>query len=247
MSVYVDYINSLGMSFRFIPAGTFTMGSPADELGRNPEDETQHEVTLTRPFYMQPTEVTQSQWFAVMGSNSSYFSDCSECPVEQVSWNDVQDFIETLNLLESGVADSPYRLPTEAEWEYSCRAGTTTAFANGVITNNDCELDPNLNEIGWYCYNGWNETHRVAKKAPNAWGLYDMHGNVFEWCSDWYSSDLGTSGVTDPIGPSIGSNRVVRGGGWRGDAQSCRSANRIGCSPTTSGSLLVGFRLVRVE
>jgi formylglycine-generating enzyme required for sulfatase activity len=215
------YTNSIEMSFALISAGTFTMGSPLNELGRD-DDETQHEVTLTKSFYLQTTEVTQGQWRAVMGYNPSSFSDCGDnCPVEEVSWRDVQQFITKLNERE---ATDTYRLPTEAEWEYACRAGSTTAFANGDITETGCGYDPNLDAMGWYCYNS-SETHPVAQKAPNAWGLYDMHGNVWEWCMDWYG-DYPTDPVTDPIGPTSGTDRVMRGGSWTSDARNCRSAYR---------------------
>jgi len=204
------FANSLGMSFVPVQPGTFTMGSPSSEGERN-SDETQHTVTLTKGFCMQTTEVTQGQWKAVMGSNPSYFSACGDnCPVETVSWYDVQDFISRLN--EKG--EGTYRLPTEAEWEYAARAGSTTAFANGGISGVNyliCNNDPNLSAMGWYCDNSG--THSVAQKQATAWGLYDMHGNVWEWCQDWYG-DYRTGAVTDPSGPGTGSDRVIRGGGW---------------------------------
>jgi len=252
------YTNSLGMTFNLIPAGTFMMGSPEDELGRYIH-ETQHRVTLTSSFYMQTTEVTQVQWEAVMGSNLSYFSECGgNCPVNQVSWYDVQDFITALNSRGEGT----YRLPTEAEWEYAARAGSTTAFANGDITVTDCGLDPNLDAMGWYCgnsavtYDGCFDssfrggpscagTHPVAQKLPNAWGLYDMHGNVWEWVQDWYGY-YPTTAVTDPTGPETGSHRVFRGGSWGNDAQCCRSACRdLGTPGNRCGS--PGFRLLRLS
>jgi len=229
--------NSLGMTFKLIPAGTFTMGSPSGELGRF-SNETQHQVTLTQQFYMQTTEVTQAQWVMVMGSNPSYNTDCTNCPVEEVSWNDVQTFITELNTWGEGT----YRLPTEAEWEYAARAGSTTAFANGDITVTDNTYDPNLNAIGWYSYNS-STTQSVGQKDPNAWDLYDMHGNVWEWCQDWYGAyPLGS--VTDPTGPSSATNRVARGGGWYNDAQYNRSAYRNYSTPDFTGDVL-GFRLVK--
>ncbi len=232
--------NSLGMDFVYIEPGTFMMGSPEDELGRDSR-ETRHEVTLTRGYYMQTTEVTQGQWEAVMGSNPSYFSNCGDnCPVEMVSWNDVQAFITALNAMGIGT----YRLPTEAEWEYSCRAGTATAFANGGITKPDyeCGHDPNLNAMGWHCGNSDSKTHPVAQKQANAWGLYDMHGNVWEWCQDWYGNYPSDS-IVDPEGPSFGDLRVRRGGCWRHYARSCRSAYRSSGSPDGRDYVL-GFRLV---
>ena len=229
--------NSLGMAFKLIPAGTFTMGSPLGEPGRD-SDETQHQVTLTQAFYIQTTEVTQAQWVTVMGSNPSNFSGCSDCPVEQVSWDDVQTFITNLNTWGEGT----YRLPTEAEWEYAARAGSTTAFANGDITYTDCTYDSNLDVMGWYCYNS-SSTQSVGQKDSNAWGLYDMHGNVWEWCQDWYGA-YPSGSVTDPTGPFSGSERVTRGGGWYNYAMSCRSAYRNSGLPDFIGDVL-GFRLVR--
>ena len=233
------YTNSLGMAFKLIPAGTFTMGSPEDELGRD-SDETQHQVTISNSYYMQTTEVTQAQWQAVMGSNSAYFSGCAACPVESVSWEDAQPYITALNAMGQGT----YRLPTEAEWEYAARAGSNTAFANGDITETGCGHDPNLDEMGWYCYNSDDKTHPVARKNPNAWGLYDMHGNVYEWCQDWYQTDLGSDPDIDPTGPASGSKRVARGGAWSSGAGHCRSASRDSGTPSRRGSRL-GFRLAR--
>ena len=238
------YTNSLGQSFVLIPAGTFTMGSPVDEPGRHSNEGPQHQVTLTQPFYMQTTEVTQAEWEAVMGSIPSNFSGCATCPVENVSWNDVQNYISYMNTRGEGT----YGLPTEAQWEYAARAGSSTAFANGPITNYqdmwDCEYDPNLDEIGWYCYNAGSTTHAVGQKKANAWGLYDMSGNVFEWCQDWWGS-YPSSAVTDPAGPSSGLARVKRGGSWNyGYARYCRSANRSYDSPADSYSH-IGVRLLR--
>ncbi|QTA83108.1 Sulfatase-modifying factor enzyme domain-containing protein [Desulfonema limicola] len=233
------YTNGLGMTFKNIPAGTFMMGSPAHELGRS-SDENQHQVTLTKSFYIQTTEVTQAQWTSVMGSNPSDFTACgNNCPVESVSWNDVQDFITKMNLRGEGT----YRLPTEAEWEYSARAGSTTAFTNGGITNTSCDtLDSNLNIIGWYCGNANSTVHTVSQKQANAWGLYDMHGNVWEWCQDWYGT-YPADAVSDPAGPFAGEYRVKRGGSWYGAAQYCRSADR-GSRYPSGGSYSIGFRLV---
>ncbi len=232
------YTNFLGMTFNLIPAGTFMMGSPGNEPGRY-SNETQHQVTLTKSYYMQTTEVTQGQWKAVMGSNPSLFSDCGDdCPVEYVSWNDIQAFITELNKLGQGT----YRLPTEAEWEYAARVGSTTAFANGTITETGSGYDPNLDAMGWYTYNSDKKTHPVAQKKPNAWGLYDMHGNVWEWVQDWFGS-YPTSAVTDPTGPSSGSDRVSRGGSWSNLARHCRSPARLSLHPAIR-SYNYGFRLV---
>ena len=249
------FTNSIGMTFNYIPPGTFIMGSPEDELGRN-DDETQHQVTLTQGFYMQTTEVTQDQWEKVTGSNPSYFDSCGDdCPVEQVSWNDAQDFINALNLLEE---TDRYRLPTEAEWEYAARAGSFTAFSNGEIET-EGGLDPNLDEMGWYCgnsgvsYQGCYDLsgicsscagpHPVAQKTTNTWGLFDMYGNVWEWCQDYYDS-YPSGSVIDPTGPVSASNRVFRGGCWFDYARNCRSAVRFfDFSPDDTYSF-IGFRLV---
>jgi len=233
------FTNSLGMKFVRIPAGSFMMGSPSGEPGHE-SDETQHRVSISNSFYMQTTEVTQGQWKAVMGSNPSKFTDCGDdCPVEQVSWDDIQGFIKKLNQKGEGT----YRLPTEAEWEYAARAGSTTAFANGGISETGCGNEPNLSKMGWYCGNAGSKTHEVGQKSPNAWGLYDMHGNVWEWCADW-KGDYPTGAVTDPTGPSSGSYRVLRGGGWSSLAGYCRTASRSNISPG-GGSYYCGFRLVR--
>ena len=242
------YTNSLGMSFKLIPAGTFTMGNLSGGwsfLG----DETRHQVTLTNNFYMQATEVTQSQWQAVMDNNPADSINCGKnCPVEQVSWNDAMDFIAALNELGEGT----YRLPTEAEWEYACRAGSTSAFANGPMAESyeDCDTvedclklyDPNLNAIGWYAYNSGDTTHPVARKKANAWGLYDMHGNVWEWCSDWYG-DYPTGSVVDPTGPSSGTYRILRGGCYLCGIDHARSSTRFYDNPDND-DISYGFRLV---
>jgi len=183
---------------------------------------------------MQTTEVTQGQWQAVMGNNPSYFNNCGEdCPVEQVSWNDAQEFIRRLNQKESV---SGYRLPTEAEWEYAERAGTNTVYSFG-------DSDSQLSNYAWYAGNSGGKTHPVAQKNSNSWGLYDMHGNAWEWYQDWYGS-YPTGSVTDPKGPSSGSYRVHRGGSWRSRARGCRSANRYFSTPDFRDDNL-GFRLSR--
>lgn len=237
--------SSSEMTFIHISSGTFTMGSPDGEPRESETydaDETQHQVTLTQSFYMQTTEVTQAQWTAVMGTNPSNNSDCANCPVERVSWSDIQSFITTLN----NEGESTYSLPTESQWEYAARAGTTTAFPNGDITEYanmvECNYDANLDAIGWYCDNSNSTTHEVAQKDPNAWRLYDMHGNVWEWCRDWYGIYPSTS-VTDPNGSATGSDRVVRGGSCNGFAASARSADRWGHDPD-SPAIVIGFRLV---
>jgi formylglycine-generating enzyme required for sulfatase activity len=217
--------------FARIEAGTFTMG---DMVGSGLSNERPvHEVTLTEPFLMQKTEVTQGQWKAVMdGENPSYFQDCDLCPVEQVSWNDVQDFLDKLNEIDSG---KNYRLPTEAEWEYAARAGTTGDYGGTEV----------LDEMGWYSANSGYRTHPVAQKQPNHWGLYDMHGNVWEWVQDWWYRVYTTDGVTDPMGPETGSTRVLRGGSWNGSAYYARSAYRLSNFPGYRLAYSYGFRLAR--
>ncbi|MDM8522623.1 C25 family cysteine peptidase [Desulfococcaceae bacterium HSG8] len=235
------FTNSLGMTFNLIPAGTFMMGSPEDEPGRD-SDETQHQVTLTQGFYMQITEVTQGQWKAVTGSYPPelYFTECGDnCPVERVSWNDVQDFISKMNQRGEGT----YRLPTEAEWEYAARAGTNTPFYFGQCLSTDQgNYDGNYPLAG--CPEGEykSETIPVASLGANAWGLYDMHGNVWEWCQDWYGSYPAGS-LTDPTGPTTGSYRVTRGGCWGNSAAPCQSAFRSYYSPGARNDDR-GFRLV---
>jgi formylglycine-generating enzyme required for sulfatase activity len=232
------FTNELGMTFVLIPPGTFVMGSPLNEIGRD-GDERQHKVTLSKPFYLQTTEVTQGQWQSVMGENPSFFHDCGRnCPVEMVSWYDAYRFIDRMN----AIAKYPrYRLPTEAEWEYATRSGTQTALSNGIITITGCSYDAGLDRIGWYCGNSGNKTHSVAQKEPNSWGLYDMHGNVWEWCQDWYG-DYPSEEVTDPKGSKSGLIRVNRGGSWWWFARFCRSANRIRYMPFDH-TQDTGFRL----
>jgi formylglycine-generating enzyme required for sulfatase activity len=225
----------------FVQGGTFTMGSPESEPERS-SGEVQHQVTLSS-FYIGKYEVTQGQWKAVMGSNPSYFKDKGDnYPVERVSWNDVQEFLWKLN----AATGKRYRLPTEAEWEYACRAGSTTPFNTGNnLTTSQANYDGN------YPYNGnakgtyLQRTQPVGSYSPNAWGIYDMHGNVWEWCSDWYG-DYSTSAQTNPPGPSSGSLRVLRGGSWNYDAESCRSALRYGSFPfyPDYDSYGGGFRVV---
>ncbi|MBN2374716.1 formylglycine-generating enzyme family protein, partial [bacterium] len=236
----VIVVPSINYKMVYCPPGTFEMGSPKSEKGRD-EDETQHKVRLTKGFYIGVTEVTQGQWKAVMGDNPSHFKDCgADCPVEQVSWNDCKRFIDALNRMEK---TNRYRLPTEAEWEYACRAGSRTAFANGEITETGCGNDRNLYKMGWYCGNAGNETHGIAQKEPNAWGLYDMYGNVWEWCEDWYGK-YPSGNAQDPDGPASGSYRVKRGGSWCDDARYCRSANRCSFDPVRRFDY-IGFRLAR--
>ena len=215
--------------FELIPAGTFQMGSNGGGYDERPV----HAVNITQPFYLQKTEVTQSQWRAVMGTNPSYYSSCGEtCPVEMVSWNHTQAFLNALNAAEPGMN---YRLPTEAEWEYAARAGTTGDYGG----------TGNLDEMGWYSGNSGGRTHPVGRKQANAWDLYDMHGNVDEWVNDWYSSAYySLSPTDDPTGPASGSYRVTRGGTWWWSEWSARSFDRSRGWPHSPSSSR-GFRLVR--
>jgi len=176
-----------------------------------------------------------------MGDNPSFSKDCGyDCPVERISWDDCQEFIRRLNQMEG---TDKYRLPTEAEWEYACRAGSTTAFANGGIKSAGRGYDPNLDQMGWYSGNSGKKTHPVGRKKPNLWDLFDMHGNVREWCQDRYGKYRLFS-ATDPKGPFLGSKRVCRGGSWKSPAQYCRSATRYFVPPAQGFSDL-GLRLVR--
>ncbi len=256
------YENRFGMTFNRIPSGSFIMGSPVEEDGRD-DDEAQHWVTLTKGFYMQTTEVTQAQWYAVMEDNPSQFSACGEnCPVDSVSYYGVQAFIAALNTMEIGT----YRLPTEAEWEYSARAGSITSLSNGDYTmeNNEhmCVLEPILDSVGWYCGNSGvtyqgcindseeggpecSGSHPVKEKDPNLWGLHDMHGNVWEWCQDWYLKYYPTGPVKDPQGPETGSQRVIRGGSFLNPGLGIRSAHRH-MAESYEELNGVGFRLVYI-
>ena len=212
------------IAFVQIPVGNFQMGSTNGDDDEQPV----HTVRLSS-FSMSATEVTQGQWKAVMGDNPSYFEG-EDLPVEQVSWDDVQTFIRRLNTLQG--CRRCYRLPTEAEWEYAARAGTTGDYAG------------DLDAMGWYVENSGRKTHPVRQKRRNAWGLYDMHGNVWEWVADWYGHRYPSGTVTDPTGPETGSRRVSRGGSWGHTAGSARSADRGNVPPGFRDSYL-GFRLVR--
>jgi len=229
--------NSVAMSMMLIPAGEFAMGSPDTEAGRN-ADEVQHKVTITRSFLMSNTEVTQAQWKAVMRDQRlpAVFKG-DDLPVDGASWEDAKAFCEALTKKEGRV----YRLPTEAEWEYACRAGTTTAYSSG-------DDEAALREVGWFGAgrledaNSKERTNPVAKLKPNAWGLYDMHGNMWEWCSDWYGP-YAAEAVTDPTGPGEGEKRVIRGGDLTVFPRFARSAVRYQWAPKQRIPLL-GFRVV---
>lgn len=231
--------NKLKMKFCWCPKGKFRMGSPITEPTRYP-NESQIDVTLSSGFWMGKYEVTQSQYRAVMGKNPSRFIGDS-FPAERVNWTDATEFCKKLTELEQAAGRLPkgweYRLPTEAQWEYACRAGTTTAFSFG----NDVKQ---LAKYAWYYGKLDGSTIRVGQKKPNPWGLYDMHGNVAEWCRDWYSEKL--PGGTNPefTKPSFG--RVFRGGGWSYTGSACRSAYRFGNLPAVRLYNL-GFRVARVQ
>jgi len=227
----VDLGGGVKLDLVLIPAGSFTMG---DDKGDDREKPT-HKVTITKPFYLGKYEVTQEQWEAVMGSNPSHFKGPKN-PVEQVSWADCQQFLVKLNA-KTGGRGGKFVLPTEAQWEYACRAGSTGKFCFG-------DDEKQLGEYAWYDENSEDKTHPVGEKRPNAFGLYDMHGNVWEWCQDWYET-YGAEAVTDPRCPETGSFRVYRGGGWNRNARCCRSAYRFGFTPGIRDDDL-GFRVSRV-
>jgi formylglycine-generating enzyme required for sulfatase activity len=214
-----------------VKGGTFTMGCTGEQGSDCDDDEKPaHPVTLG-DYYIGETEVTQAQWRAVMGNNPSSFTDCDECPVEKVSWNDVQDFISKLNSRSGGAR---YRLPTEAEWEYAARGGSLSKGYKYAGSNS-------LDEVAWYDDNSGFKTHTVRMKKSNELGLYDMSGNVWEWCSDWEGS-YSPGSQTNPTGPNTGDYRVYRGGGWLNYAGRCRVSARFHDEPDYRGNNL-GFRL----
>ena len=223
------------MKLVLIPAGKFMMGSPDSEQGRNKSEGPQHEVVISKPFYMGVTEVTQAQYEAVMGTNPSNFKDATN-PVEMVSLTDATEFCKKL----SEKTGQAVRLPTEAEWEYACRAGSNTRFSFG-------DSDSILGDYAWWQSNSGGKTHPVGQKKPNAWGLYDMHGNVWEWCANWLGS-YSSGSATDPRGPGSGGYRVLRGGSWSSrDADSFRCAfrDRLDRLGLTSRRDYNGFRCAR--
>ena len=228
-----------GMEFVWIPAGEFQMGYP--------DEEPVTRVRISRGYWLGRYEVTQAAWQAVVGTTPSWFSGCGECPVENVSWQDAQLFIDTLNARYLGAR---YRLPTEAEWEYAARAGTSeeAAWEQALRTGDDWERHAaSLDAIAWYEDNSGGRTHPVGQKEPNAWGLHDMRGNVFEWVQDWHGDYPGGS-VTDPWGPASPEyrRRVVRGGGWDSNSWRCRASARVVDAPDTRNEFL-GFRLMKTE
>ncbi len=253
-----ELTNSIGMRFVLIPAGEFLMGSPETEPNRHPDEGPQHRVRLTRPFFLGVFEVTQGEYERVIGRNPSHYSPegrwknrlvpgtvTAKFPVEAVSWHDAVEFCRRLSdLPQERATGRVYRLPTEAEWEFACRAGTDTPFHFGMtLTSWDA------NFIGKYAYGTTRRGPQLSRPAdvgsyrPSNFGLYDMHGNVWEWCADWYDPHYyAESPVDDPAGPTDGEYRVIRGGGWEYGAGSCRSASRYRRTPTFRHGLL-GFRV----
>jgi formylglycine-generating enzyme required for sulfatase activity len=235
-----EIINSIEIKLVLIPNGTFMMGSPIEEEGRY-DNEVRHKVTISRDYYLGVTEVTQGQYEKVMGTNPSKFQkqvilnkDSSMYPVEKVSWEDAVSFCKRLSELpDEKTAGRVYRLPTEAEWEYACRAESETAFHFGGSSKLS-------DDFAWFG-NSNKQTHPVGQKKPNAWGLYDMHGNVFEWCGDWFN-EYPKGAVSDPTGPKEGVLRVFRGGSWEFGAASGRSATRFFTAPFGRGDW-IGFRV----
>lgn len=213
-----EITNSIGMKLVLIHPGTFSMGSPIGEVGRK-GDEKQHEVTISKSYYLGVYEVTQGEYEKVTGENPSGFKGTKN-PVEMVSWEEAVSFCEKLSEMPNEkAAGREYRLPTEAEWEYACRAGSSNAYSFGD------SLD-SLGSYGWFKGNLDGQTHPVGEKKANAWGLYDMHGNVWEWCQDWYAAYPPDASTDPQQGPNKGSNPVGRGGGWNYGADLCRSAVR---------------------
>ena len=224
--------NGVSFDMMMVKAGTFTMGATSEMKDPEPDEKPTHQVTLTNDYYIGKTEVTQALWMAVMGNNPSYFIG-DNLPVESVSWNDCQKFISKLNSLTG----QNFRLPTEAEWEFAARGGNNSNHYQYSGSNE-------LGDVAWYVGNSGDTTHVVATKQPNELGIYDMSGNVWEWCSDWFGN-YSSSSLTNPTGPNSGSYRVLRGGGWSSLARNCRSSYRHGVAPG-NGSLDDGLRLVLV-
>jgi formylglycine-generating enzyme required for sulfatase activity len=217
-------VGDIAYEFARVPAGKFPMGSE----NRYNNEKPVHAVSLNA-FLMGRTEVTQGLWQAVMGSNPAHFKNGGECPVEMVSWNDCQEFIDRLNDWTGG----GFRLPSEAEWEYACRAGSSGAPGAGI------------DESAWYRDNSGGKTHPLAGKKSNAWGLHDMLGNVLEWCQDWFAEDYySRSPASNPRGPKSGAYRVVRGSGWRSSAEGVCCTIRINSAPHYSFNT-IGLRLAR--
>jgi formylglycine-generating enzyme required for sulfatase activity len=229
-----------GIRLRLIPAGEFLMGSPDSDPNAQPREKPHHAVRITKPFYLGVYPVTQSQYEAVMGSNPSHFRGDGNRPVEKVSWHDAQAFCGKLTELAGEQSGGlVFRLPTEAEWEYACRAGTSTRYSFGDDV-------AQLGEYAWFKENAERTTHPVGQKKANAWGLYDMHGNVFEWCQDPFDDNYYASSPSeDPRGPQQASRRVIQGGSWCSVARCCRAAFRHADRPAYRYFYL-GFRVAAV-
>ncbi|HDS85643.1 MAG TPA: formylglycine-generating enzyme family protein [Phycisphaerales bacterium] len=228
----LDIESGVSMPLVCVPAGGFEMGSPDQEEGHEAEESPLHHVQLTKDIWMGQCPVTQRQWQAVKGRYRDQDDQEADCPAVQVSWNDAQAFAEAMNKLFPSIR---FRLPTEAEWEYACRAGTTTRFAGG-----DTEAD--LAAAAWYAGNSEGRVHPVGGRRPNTWNLYDMHGNVFEWCSDW-EGPYPLKTAIDPLGPDMETKRIMRGGCFKCPPPYYRSANRYSGLPDHR-STNIGFRLV---
>jgi formylglycine-generating enzyme required for sulfatase activity len=232
-------VNGLGATFRLIPAGRFLMGSPESDPDAYSDEKPQHTVMISRSYYMGETEVTQGQWKAVLGTEpwkgKDNVREGANYPATNLSWEDAVEYCRRLSELEGRT----YRLPTEAEWEYACRGVTKTRYSFGDDAGD-------LSKYGWFEDNasdkGESYAHEVKQKLANPYGLYDIHGNVWEWCSDWYG-DYSVGALTDPLGAAGGSYRVSRGGCWDFQASSCRAALRGGSEPSYRDSYL-GFRLL---
>lgn len=251
---YVLNVKGIEYTFRLCPPGTFEMGSPKDEYGRDYRSEYQHRVFSGRGFLTLETLVTQAMWKSIMGKNPSYFRGSEELPVERVSWDDCQEYIRRLNDLDIAFDGFRFSLPTEAQWEYACRAGTTTPYhfgktLSGAQANYNAKYSYGSPETRQHLQ----KTTEVRSYPPNAWGLYDMHGNVSEWCLDWFG-DYPRGRASDPIGPPPGKFRVVRGGHWNSREKNCRSASRgkagnerLGNHPTSARNRYTGLRLVLIN
>ena len=226
----VQITNSIGTTLNLIPPGEFTMGSPERQAGHQ-DDETPHLVKISQPFYLSVHEVTRAQYAQVMNNNTSRTAATTQL-VAMVSWNDAVVFCGKLSEQEG----MNYRLPTEAEWEYACHAGTTTIFSFGDDVRE-------LPQYAWYNKNSTGSTHLVGKLKPNPWGLFDMHGNVWEWCQDWYAPYGNTKGIRDPKGPAQGVRRVLRGGSFFTSPAYLRTADRHSDLPVAFHN--AGFRLAR--
>ena len=232
----VDLGKGVKLEMILIPAGEFPMGSPDSDNNAFEWEKPQHRVRITKPFYLGKYLVTQQEWEAVMRNNLSYFKGPKN-PVERVSWDDCRQFLEKLNA-KATAGGGKFQLPTEAQWEYACRAGSKTKYFFG-------DDETRLGEYAWYSNNSGSKTYPVGEKKPNAWGLCDMHGNVWEWCQDLYDGAYYANSPTDdPTGPATGPIRVFRGGSWNYGAGDCRSAHRGGGTPGSRDGDL-GFRVAR--